>query len=88
MIEDAVVVDGVVHGYHSPPESYTHPISALVVESLYEGYHKVFSPRGDRRFRLDRERFARVDADLLGGAVFGESQTDFCVYHDKAGSAR
>ena len=82
MIDGAVVIDGVVHGYNSPPETYTHPISELVVESLYSGYHKVFSPREDRRWRLDRERFTRVDADLLGGAVFEESQTDFCVYHD------
>ena len=83
MIDGTVVVDGVVHGYNSPPETYTHPvISELVVESLYRGYHKVFSPRGERRWLLDRERFVRADSDLLGGAVFDESQTDFCVYHD------
>ncbi|MBA2523120.1 MAG: amidohydrolase family protein, partial [Solirubrobacterales bacterium] len=83
MIDDALVIDGVVHGYHSPPESYTHPvISKLVVESLYHGYHKVFSPRGEPRWLLDHERFARVDAELLAGALFEESQTDFCVYHD------
>lgn len=82
VIGDALVIDGVVHGYHSPPESYTHPISELVVESLYQGYHKVFSPRGDRRWLLERERFARVGPEILGGALFAESQTDFCVYHD------
>jgi len=82
MIDGAVVIDGVVHGYNSPPETYTHPISELVVESLYHGYHKAFSPRGDRRWLLDHDRFIRADADLLGGAVFAESQTDFCVYHD------
>ena len=43
MIGDSVVIDGVVHGYHSPPETYTHPISELVVESLYQGYHKAVS---------------------------------------------
>ena len=82
MIDGTPVIDGVVHGYNSPPETYTHPISGLVVESLYHGYHKVFSPRGDRRWLLDRERFTRADADLLGGALFDESQTDYCVYHD------
>jgi uncharacterized protein len=82
MIEGAVVVDGVVHGYHSPPESYTHPVAGQVAGALYDGYHKVFSPRGDRRWRLDRARFQRADADLLGSALFAESQTDFCVYHD------
>jgi len=39
MIDGAVVVDGVVHGSHSPPETYTHPTSELVVESLYHGHH-------------------------------------------------
>ena len=83
MIDGATVIDGVVHGYHSPPETFTDPIiSELVVESLYHGYHKVFSPRGEDRWLLDHERFIRADADLLGGAVFEESQTDFCVYHD------
>jgi predicted TIM-barrel fold metal-dependent hydrolase len=82
MIDGTVVVDGVVHGYNSPPETYTHPISGLVADSLYRGYHRVFSPRGEPRWQLDAERFARVDAGLLGGAVFAESQTDFCVYHD------
>lgn len=82
MIGETAVIDGVVHGYNSPPETFTHPISELVLESLYEGYHKAFSPRGDRRWLLDRERFIRADADLLGGAVFDESPNDFCVYHD------
>lgn len=82
MIGDALVIDAVVHGYNSPPETYTHPLSGVVVQSLYRGYHQVFSPRGDRRWLLDEHRFARVDADILGGAVFDESQTDFCVYHD------
>lgn len=82
MIDGVPVIDGVVHGYYSPPETYTHPISELVAESLYSGYHKIFSPRGDRRWQLDRERFSRADAPLLGGAVFDESPNDFCIYHD------
>jgi predicted TIM-barrel fold metal-dependent hydrolase len=82
VIDGTVVIDGVVHGYNSPPETYTHPISEVVADSLYYGYHRVFSPRGDRRWLLDREQFGSVDADVLGGAVFGESQNDFCVYHD------
>ena len=56
MINATAVIDGVVHGYNSPPQTYTHPISELVVESLYQGYHKVFSPRGDRRWLLDGHR--------------------------------
>jgi hypothetical protein len=37
--------------------------------SLYDGYHRVFSPRGQKRWILDRERFARRPgpARLLGG---------------------
>lgn len=82
MIDDVVVVDAVVHGYYSPPESYTEPIAERVANTLYDGYHKVFSPRGDRRWQLDRHRFMRADADLLGHALFAESQTDFAIYHD------
>ncbi len=82
MIGDAVVVDAVVHGYNSPPETYTHPLSEAVVTSLYEGYHRVFSPRGEKRWILDRERFERVGPDLLGHALFQESQVDYAVYHD------
>jgi predicted TIM-barrel fold metal-dependent hydrolase len=82
MIDNTIVIDAVVHGYNSPPETYTHPASAVVVESLYSGYHRVFSPRGDRRWQLERERFVRADADLLGHALFAESQTDYAIYHD------
>jgi predicted TIM-barrel fold metal-dependent hydrolase len=82
VIEDTVVIDAVVHGYNSPPETYTDPLAGVVVESLYSGYHLIFSPRGDRRWRLARERFERADADLLGHALFAESQTDYAIYHD------
>ncbi len=82
MIDGTTVIDGVVHGYNSPPETYTHPLSGPIVDSLYHGYHKIFSPRGEPRWLLEEERFARVDADLLAGALFDESQVDFCVYHD------
>jgi hypothetical protein len=82
MIGDALVIDAVVHGYNSPPETYTHPLSAGVVAALYDGYHRVFSPRGEKRWILDRERFARVDPDLIGHALFEESQVDYAVYHD------
>ncbi|WP_033294153.1 amidohydrolase family protein [Amycolatopsis jejuensis] len=82
MIEGTLVVDAVVHGYHSPPETYRHPAAGQVVEALYSGYHRVFSPRGDRRWQLDRERFERVDADVLGHALFAESQVDYAIYHD------
>ncbi len=82
MIEAVPVIDAVVHGYHSPPEAYTHPIAAKVTDALYDGYHKVFSPRNDRRWVLDRDRYVRVDPDLLGHALFAESQVDFAIYHD------
>ena len=46
MIDGTVVIDGVVHGYNSPPESFAHPvISELVVESLYRGSPRSFSTR-------------------------------------------
>jgi hypothetical protein len=82
MIEDLVVIDAVVHGYNSPPETYSHPVAELVLASLYDGYHRVLSPRGQPRWQLDRERFVRADPDLLGHALFAESQVDYAIYHD------
>ncbi|TDV48663.1 amidohydrolase family protein [Actinophytocola oryzae] len=82
MIEDCVVVDGVVHGYYSPPGTYTNPVAGLVVDSLYHGYHLNFSPRGEPEWLLDKDRFVRADAELLGDALFAQSPTDFAVYHD------
>ena len=82
MIDGTVVIDAVVHGYNSPPETYQHPLAGVVVESLYSGYHRIFSPRGDARWQLDRERFERADGVLLGDALFAESQTDFAIFHD------
>jgi predicted TIM-barrel fold metal-dependent hydrolase len=39
-------------------------------------------PGGDRRWVLPRERFQRgADPDLLGRALFAESDTDACIYH-------
>jgi len=82
MIGDAIVIDAVVHGYNSPPETYRNPIAGLVLASLYDGYHRVLSPRGEPRWQLERERFERADPDLLGHALFAESQVDFAIYHD------
>lgn len=82
MIEDVTVVDAVVHGYNSPPATWRHPVAGLVVDSLYERYHKVFSPRADPRWVLDRHRFERVTPELLEHALFAESRTDFAIYHD------
>jgi predicted TIM-barrel fold metal-dependent hydrolase len=82
VIEDVVVIDAVVHGYHSEPESFTHPVAAITAAALYDGYHRVYSPRGQPEWILERHRFDRADPELLGHAMFEESATDYCVYHD------
>ncbi|MGW7353684.1 amidohydrolase family protein [Streptomyces sp. NPDC054784] len=82
MIEDVPVVDAVVHGYNSPPETWKHPLAGVVVDSLYNRYHRIFSPRDDPKWILDRHRFERVGPELLEHALFAESRTDFAVYHD------
>lgn len=77
MIGDAVVIDAVVHGYHSPLESFTHPVAAITAAALYDGYHRAYSPRGRPEWILDRHRFDRADPELLGHALFAESRTDY-----------
>lgn len=81
--KDTFVIDAVTHGYNFAPENQKEEACQQLADMLYQGVHRNFSPRGEDRWVLSEERFMRggADPDLLGHALFAESQTDACVYH-------
>src|ERR1700678_2025587 len=85
-LEDVFVIDSTVHGYNFRadnfvPGPYKERIAAQLTETLWGG-HIGSVPFGDRRYVLSRERFENGhDPDLLGSALFAESDTDVCIYH-------
>lgn len=82
-LDDVFVIDAVVHGYNFAPENQKHPIAQQLADLLYHGVHVGFSPRGEAKWLLDYDRFVRGnDPDLLSNALFAESQTDACIYHE------
>jgi predicted TIM-barrel fold metal-dependent hydrolase len=85
-LEDVFVIDSTVHGYNFRadnfvPGPYKERIAAQLTETLWGG-HIGSVPFGDKRYVLSRERFENGhDPDLLGSALFAESDTDVCIYH-------
>jgi predicted TIM-barrel fold metal-dependent hydrolase len=87
MLDDAFVIDAVVHGYHFAPENAVDPaIGEIIVDQLYRGVHVGMSPRGRPEWTLSRHGFVHADdPELLAHALFAESATDACVYHGVPG---
>jgi predicted TIM-barrel fold metal-dependent hydrolase len=82
MIDDAFVIDAVVHGYNLSPENQRSPAAAELAAALYYGVHRGFSPRGQEQWILDEHRFLYGhNPDQLAHALFAESQTDVGIYH-------
>lgn len=83
MIDGAVVIDGVVHGYLlEPPDASVAGFTEQVAGMLYHGVHHGFQPRGEAQWILPEERFRHGDdPDLVAAALFEESQNDAAVYH-------
>ena len=85
-LEDVFVIDSTVHGYNFRadnfvPGPYKERVAAQLTETLWGG-HVGNVPFGDKRYVLSRERFENGhNPDLLGRALFAESDTDMCIYH-------
>lgn len=85
-LEDVFVIDSTVHGYNTRPDNfvdspYRDRVAAMLSETLWKG-HCAVVPFGDERYLLEREAFrSGHDPDLLGHALFAESDTDVCIYH-------
>jgi predicted TIM-barrel fold metal-dependent hydrolase len=85
-LEDVFVLDSTVHGYNTRVDNYTpgpyrDRVAGQLADTLYNG-HRMLVPGGDQRYVLDRDRFRNGhDPELLGRALFAESDTDVCIYH-------
>lgn len=79
MIDGALVIDAVTHGYNFAPEnSNDRDATSRVVDQLY-GLTENIVPE---EWLLDKERWIRAaDPDLVASALFAESRTDVGIYH-------
>ena len=85
-LDDVFIVDSTVHGYNTLPENHVEGrfkerVALQLSETLYQGHSKLI-PDGDSKWALSREAFRHAaDPELIGHALFAESQTDMCIYH-------
>jgi uncharacterized protein len=85
MIDDDVfVIDATVHAFNFLPENYNADFLPELMQMLYHGATKMFSPPDDPRYVMTWEQFIGafpLYPDLLHETVFGESGIDVAVYH-------
>lgn len=81
MIDDDVfVIDAVAHGYNYHAGNQVEPRYAQVAVGQLYGLAAQFVPDG---FLLPLDRWVHgADPDLVGSALFGESATDYAIYHE------
>jgi predicted TIM-barrel fold metal-dependent hydrolase len=85
-LDDVFVLDSTVHGYNTLPDNimpgiYKERVGVQLSNTLWEG-HRRLVPANEPRWALSYDRFQHgADPDLLGRALFAESQTDVCIYH-------
>lgn len=85
-LDDLFVIDSTVHGYNVQPANHVDgrfrkTVAEQLSETLYVGHSKLI-PDGDPKWALTRQEFLHAaDPNLLGHALFAESQTDMCIYH-------
>jgi hypothetical protein len=78
---DLFVIDGVAHTYHFAEHNWVPGSYArLLVDALW-GIHEYFTPGGHQKWILPKQYRGMQDADLIGHALFWESQIGACVYH-------
>jgi len=83
MIDDVFVIDSIVHAFNLAPDNMRSAASDRVVDLFYHGLMLPFSPRGRSEWVLDKPQFVRKwSAEDLAYALFAESQTDACIFHE------
>ena len=82
MIDDVLVIDGVLHGYHFDPVNRIpagERYAAAVSDSVY-GFHMGYTPTDERlitQWQMDNAH----DADFCADMMFRQSHTDVAVFH-------
>jgi len=85
-LDDVFVLDSTVHGYNNLPENimpgrFHETVGVQLANTLWMGHSRLVPPN-EPQWALPFDRFQRAcDPDLLGRALFAESQTDMCIYH-------
>jgi predicted TIM-barrel fold metal-dependent hydrolase len=84
MIEGALVVDAVVHGFNFKPENCRFPFVAQVNHALYHWIFDQLHPQDDPRYKITRKEFENLfdlQPALMESVLFRESPVDVGVYH-------
>jgi uncharacterized protein len=84
MIDDVFVIDATVHAFNFMPSNYNADFVPEMMQMLYHGATKMFSPTDDPRYVMTWEQFVGsfpLYPDLLHETLFGESGIDVAVYH-------
>jgi uncharacterized protein len=85
MIDDDVfVIDATVHAFNFMPSNYNADFVPELMQMLYHGATKMFSPPDDPQWVMTWEQFIgafRLYPALLHETLFGESGIDIAVYH-------
>jgi uncharacterized protein len=84
MLDDVFVCDAIAHAYNFSPENRLGGAYADTIADAVYQLHVNFSPPGREDLLIDQETFnTRIaDADVTAQALFGESHTDVCIYHE------
>jgi predicted TIM-barrel fold metal-dependent hydrolase len=82
VIGNAFVVDAVVHGYNFAPENRIGGKYSDGTATALGGAHTAWSPSPEWALPPGRIVEEPISAELLGSALFRESQTDACIYHE------
>jgi len=82
MIDDILVIDGVVHAYNYVPENMVEGVSWEMHGGMLHALHKAFCPAAaPHSWYLPIERLCTPDIEMLGRSLFEESRVDACIYH-------
>ena len=84
MLDGAFVIDATTHGYNMHPEiAVPPPVGPTWTGKFVPQAYRLFNASQPEGAVLDYERWTRgADPELIGRALFAESQTDATVYHE------
>ena len=84
MLSDVFVFDAIAHAYNFQQSNRIgQPYADGIADGVFQ-MHREFSPPNRPDLLLDLDTFNNriCDAQVTGGAIFGESHTDAIIYHE------